>query len=127
MVSSNFLTASHVVVFFGLFHTGIQTVWIHDYHLLLVPHMLRQKLPGAAISVFIHAPWPSSEIFRCLPSKSFDPVLAIKGQEKKRGERLDPAKGLTTSGKQFPHGGSALTNPHQRMATRFLSCFMING
>lgn len=44
-------------------------VWIHDYHLLLVPHLLRQKLPGAAIGVFIHAPFPSSEIFRCLPSK----------------------------------------------------------
>ncbi|KAF9926205.1 threalose-6-phosphate phosphatase [Linnemannia zychae] len=44
-------------------------VWIHDYHLMLVPHMLRQKLPGAAIGVFIHAPFPSSEIFRCLPKR----------------------------------------------------------
>ncbi|KAF9332889.1 threalose-6-phosphate phosphatase [Podila minutissima] len=44
-------------------------VWIHDYHLLLVPHMLRQKLPSAAIGVFIHAPFPSSEIFRCLPKR----------------------------------------------------------
>ncbi|KAF9188721.1 threalose-6-phosphate phosphatase [Haplosporangium sp. Z 767] len=44
-------------------------VWIHDYHLLLVPHMLRQKFPGAAIGVFIHAPFPSSEIFRCLPKR----------------------------------------------------------
>ncbi|KAI8605114.1 glycosyltransferase family 20-domain-containing protein, partial [Dissophora ornata] len=44
-------------------------VWIHDYHLLLVPHMVRQKLPGAAIGVFIHAPFPSSEIFRCLPKR----------------------------------------------------------
>ncbi|KAK3814090.1 MAG: glycosyltransferase family 20-domain-containing protein [Benniella sp.] len=44
-------------------------VWIHDYHLLLVPHLLRQKLPGAAIGVFIHAPFPSSEIFRSLPKR----------------------------------------------------------
>ncbi|KAF9142998.1 threalose-6-phosphate phosphatase [Mortierella sp. GBA39] len=44
-------------------------VWIHDYHLLLVPHMLRQRLPSAAIGVFIHAPFPSSEIFRCLPKR----------------------------------------------------------
>ncbi|GJJ73168.1 trehalose 6-phosphate synthase/phosphatase [Entomortierella parvispora] len=50
------------------YQTG-DIVWIHDYHLLLVPHMLRQKLPGAAISVFIHAPFPSSEIFRCLPKR----------------------------------------------------------
>ncbi|KAF9930311.1 threalose-6-phosphate phosphatase [Linnemannia zychae] len=44
-------------------------VWIHDYHLLLVPHLLRQKLPGAAIGVFIHTPFPSSEVFRCLPKR----------------------------------------------------------
>ncbi|KAF8985453.1 threalose-6-phosphate phosphatase [Entomortierella lignicola] len=44
-------------------------VWIHDYHLLLVPHLLRQKLPSAAIGVFIHTPFPSSEIFRCLPKR----------------------------------------------------------
>ncbi|KAG0315061.1 threalose-6-phosphate phosphatase [Dissophora globulifera] len=44
-------------------------VWIHDYHLTLVPHMVRQRLPGAAIGVFIHAPFPSSEIFRCLPKR----------------------------------------------------------
>ncbi|CAG8626495.1 2126_t:CDS:2, partial [Funneliformis mosseae] len=39
-------------------------VWIHDYHLLLVPEMLREILPDAAIGLFIHAPFPSSEIFR---------------------------------------------------------------
>ncbi|KAF9438868.1 threalose-6-phosphate phosphatase [Entomortierella beljakovae] len=44
-------------------------VWIHDYHLLLVPHLLRQKFPGAAIGIFIHTPFPSSEIFRCLPKR----------------------------------------------------------
>ncbi|KAF9116681.1 threalose-6-phosphate phosphatase [Mortierella sp. AM989] len=50
------------------YQTG-DIVWIHDYHLLLVPHLLRQKLPGAAIGVFIHTPFPSSEIFRCLPMR----------------------------------------------------------
>ncbi|RGB26990.1 glycosyltransferase family 20 protein [Rhizophagus diaphanus] len=44
-------------------------VWIHDYHLLLVPQMLRERLPDAAIGLFIHAPFPSSEIFRCLPKR----------------------------------------------------------
>ncbi|KAF9173617.1 threalose-6-phosphate phosphatase [Mortierella sp. AD011] len=50
------------------YRTG-DIIWIHDYHLLLVPHMVRQKLPNAAIGVFIHAPFPSSEIFRCLPKR----------------------------------------------------------
>jgi trehalose 6-phosphate synthase/phosphatase len=41
-------------------------VWIHDYHLLLVPGMIRQKLPDAKIGFFLHVAFPSSEVFRCL-------------------------------------------------------------
>lgn len=44
-------------------------IWIHDYHLLLVPRMLRTLLPDAYIGLFVHTPFPSSEIFRCLPSQ----------------------------------------------------------
>ena len=42
-------------------------IWIHDYHLLLVPGMLRKVLPDAQIGFFLHIAFPSSEIFRCLP------------------------------------------------------------
>ena len=41
-------------------------IWIHDYHLLLVPSMVRQKLPDAQIGFFLHIAFPSSEVFRCL-------------------------------------------------------------
>lgn len=41
-------------------------VWIHDYHLLLVPGMVREKLPDAKIGFFLHVAFPSSEVFRCL-------------------------------------------------------------
>lgn len=41
-------------------------VWIHDYHLLLVPQMVRKKLPDAKIGFFLHVAFPSSEVFRCL-------------------------------------------------------------
>ena len=41
-------------------------IWVHDYHLLLVPGMVRQKLPNAKIGFFLHAAFPSSEVFRCL-------------------------------------------------------------
>ncbi|KAJ1564229.1 threalose-6-phosphate phosphatase, partial [Cladochytrium tenue] len=45
-------------------------IWIHDYHLLLLPSMLRERLPAdASIGFFLHAPFPSSEIFRCLPKR----------------------------------------------------------
>ncbi|BGP32992.1 hypothetical protein JCM10296v2_004780 [Rhodotorula toruloides] len=46
-------------------------IWIHDYHLLLVPQMLRDLLPNQSptISLFLHCPFPSSEFFRCLPRR----------------------------------------------------------
>ncbi|KAI9281897.1 glycosyltransferase family 20-domain-containing protein [Sporodiniella umbellata] len=44
-------------------------IFINDYHLLLVPEMIREKLPEAAIGIFIHATFPSSEIFRCLQTR----------------------------------------------------------
>ena len=44
-------------------------IWIHDYHLLLVPSMLRKALPEAQIGFFLHAAFPSSEVFRCLANR----------------------------------------------------------
>jgi len=44
-------------------------IWVHDYHLILLPQMLRQKLPDAAIGFFLHIPFPSSEIFPILPRR----------------------------------------------------------
>ena len=41
-------------------------IWVHDYHLLLVPSMIRKKLPDAKIGFFLHVAFPSSEVFRCL-------------------------------------------------------------
>jgi trehalose 6-phosphate synthase/phosphatase len=43
------------------------TIWIHDYHLLLLPEMIRGKRPDASIGFFLHIPFPSYEIFRLLP------------------------------------------------------------
>ncbi|KAI9330622.1 glycosyltransferase family 20-domain-containing protein [Obelidium mucronatum] len=56
-------------VIVGLYNPG-DTIWIHDYHLLLLPAMLRSVLPQqATIGLFLHTPFPSSEIFRCLPKR----------------------------------------------------------
>ncbi|MFO8034716.1 MAG: bifunctional alpha,alpha-trehalose-phosphate synthase (UDP-forming)/trehalose-phosphatase [Candidatus Bipolaricaulota bacterium] len=43
------------------------TIWIQDYHLLLLPGLIRQRLPEATIGFFLHIPFPSSEVFRLLP------------------------------------------------------------
>ncbi|MFT8331808.1 trehalose-phosphatase [Bifidobacterium psychraerophilum] len=42
-------------------------VWIQDYHLMLLPQMLRERFPEASIGWFLHVPFPSPEIFRSLP------------------------------------------------------------
>ncbi|KAH3682112.1 hypothetical protein WICPIJ_006915 [Wickerhamomyces pijperi] len=44
-------------------------IWIHDYHLLLVPQMVREALPNAEIGFFLHVSFPSSEVFRCLAQR----------------------------------------------------------
>lgn len=42
-------------------------IWIHDYHLMLVPAMLRKKKLKVSIGYFQHIPFPSFEVFRLLP------------------------------------------------------------
>lgn len=42
------------------------TIWVHDYHLMLVPGMVRAVYPEAKIGFFLHVSFPSSEVFRCL-------------------------------------------------------------
>ena len=42
-------------------------IWIHDYHLMLLPAMLRKEMPDATIGFFLHIPFPSFEVFRYLP------------------------------------------------------------
>lgn len=44
-------------------------VWIHDYHLMLLPSMLRQRVPNIYVGFFLHIPFPSSEFLRCLPRR----------------------------------------------------------
>lgn len=42
-------------------------IWIHDYHLMLLPSLLREEFPDATIGFFLHIPFPPPEIFRLLP------------------------------------------------------------
>ncbi len=42
-------------------------IWVHDYHLMLVPSLVRERLPEAKIGFFLHIPFPSSEVFSSLP------------------------------------------------------------
>lgn len=52
----------------ALAHTGARDrIWLHDYHLLLVPRMLREKGFTGRIDFFLHTPFPPAEIFRAIP------------------------------------------------------------
>jgi trehalose 6-phosphate synthase len=42
-------------------------IWIHDYHLQLVPAMVRHLRPDAVIGFFLHVPFPPWELFARLP------------------------------------------------------------
>ncbi|HYP13719.1 MAG TPA: bifunctional alpha,alpha-trehalose-phosphate synthase (UDP-forming)/trehalose-phosphatase [Bryobacteraceae bacterium] len=42
-------------------------IWVHDYHLMLLPGMLRERLPNAPVGFFLHIPFPASDIFSLLP------------------------------------------------------------
>jgi trehalose 6-phosphate synthase/phosphatase len=44
-------------------------VWIHDYHFLLLPQMLREVRPDISIGFFLHVPFPSSSVFRIIPKR----------------------------------------------------------
>lgn len=46
---------------------GRGLVWIHDFHLALVPGFLRDEHPGLSVGFFWHIPFPSSSLFRVLP------------------------------------------------------------
>ncbi|KAJ6615117.1 trehalose-6-phosphate phosphatase [Mycena sp. CBHHK59/15] len=50
-------------------YTPGDLIWVHDYHLLLVPKLVRERIPDAVLGLFVHTPFPSSEVFRCLPRR----------------------------------------------------------
>lgn len=43
------------------------TIWIHDYQLLLLAQEIREQRPDVSIGFFLHIPFPSYEVFRTLP------------------------------------------------------------
>ncbi len=59
-------------------------IWVHDYQLLLLPGLLRRRMPDARIGFFLHIPFPSEELFRTLPSRERDP----RGAPRRRPRRL---------------------------------------
>jgi trehalose 6-phosphate synthase/phosphatase len=55
-------------------------VWVHDYQLMLVPQLLRERMPELKIGFFLHTPFPSFETFRCHPRRK-ELVSGLLGAE----------------------------------------------
>lgn len=55
-------------------------IWIHGFHLLLLPSFLRRRIPTAKIGYFFHTPFPSSEIWRTI-SRREELLLGILGAD----------------------------------------------
>jgi alpha,alpha-trehalose-phosphate synthase [UDP-forming] len=45
------------------------TVWVHDYHLALLPALIRKTSPNTTICHFWHVPWPGPDVLRILPER----------------------------------------------------------
>jgi len=76
------------------------TVWVHDYHLQLVPALLRDLRPDLRIGYFLHVPFPPAELFMQLP---------------RRAELLHGLLGADLVGFQTPHGARNFTQLASRV------------
>ncbi len=50
-------------------------IWIHDYHLFLLPGLIRDVFDTATICFFLHIPFPAFEVFRIIPKTCRDSIL----------------------------------------------------
>jgi trehalose 6-phosphate synthase len=55
-------------------------VWVHDYHLMLVPGLIRQLRPDQRIGFFLHVPWPPTDIYARLPWRR-EVLLGLTGAD----------------------------------------------
>jgi trehalose 6-phosphate synthase/phosphatase len=42
------------------------TIWVHDYQLMLLPEIIKRHNPAVQVGFFLHIPFPSAELFRLL-------------------------------------------------------------
>lgn len=46
-----------------------EVIWVQDYQLMLVPHLVRAARPSAPIAFFLHIPFPPADLFHVLPQR----------------------------------------------------------
>jgi len=71
-------------------------VWVQDFHLMLVPAMLRVLRPDLAIGFFLHIPFPSSELYRLIPRRE-ELLLGLLGADQISFHTSDYARHFRSS------------------------------
>ncbi|KAK9669409.1 hypothetical protein RND81_13G127700 [Saponaria officinalis] len=66
-VSANKIFADKVI---EILNPEDDLVWVHDYHLMLLPTFLRRRYYRVKLGFFLHSPFPSSEIYRTMPVRN---------------------------------------------------------
>lgn len=51
------------------------TIWVHDYQLMLLPQLIRERMPDVTIGFFLHIPFPGYEVYRQMPRKWGNEIL----------------------------------------------------
>ncbi len=73
-------------------------IWIHDYHLMPLAKMIRDRIPGITIGFFLHIPFPSYEVFRIMPTPWQEHiVLGLLGADLIGFHTIDNASHFLTS------------------------------
>ena len=75
-------------------------IWIHDYHLQLVPSLVRELRPDARIGFFLHIPFPPWELFARLPWRT-EIIEGLLGADLIGFQRRSDAHNFVTSAEQF--------------------------
>jgi len=80
LIDKHRVNMDFVKVIMQHYETG-DFIWIHDFQLLLLPKMIRERCPNASIGFFLHTPFPSSEVYRMLPNRRelMEGMLGRKG------------------------------------------------
>lgn len=76
------------------------TVWVHDYHLQLVPGILRAMRPDLRIGFFLHIPFPPEELFEWLPWRE-DILKGLLGADLVGFQTVNTARNFVRLAKQY--------------------------
>jgi len=85
-------------------------IWVHDYHLQLVPELVRRRRPDALIGFFLHVPFPPWELFARLPWRR-EVIEGLLAADLVGFQRSMGATNFATIAQQLLDGVTAEPNP----------------